>query len=52
MGRRSKSTFLQGRRHTDGKKKKGKMLNIANYYRNENQKYCEKTSHNGKNNQH
>ena len=38
MGRRPKQKFLQ-RRHTDGQKAQEKMLNIANYQRNVNQKY-------------
>ena len=38
MGRRSKQTFIQ-RRHTDGQEAHEKMLNMANYQRNANQKH-------------
>ena len=48
MARRPKQTFLQ-RRHTDGQQKHEKMLNIANYQRNENQNYDEVSPHTGQN---
>ena len=37
MGQRTKQTFLQ-RRHTDDQQTHEKMLNIAHYHRNANQK--------------
>ena len=50
MGRTPKQTFLQ--RHTDGQKAHGKMLNIANYQRNANQKYNEVSFYTGQNGHH
>ena len=51
MGIRPKYIFLQ-RRHTDGYQAHEKMLNIANYQRNANQKHYEVSPHSGQNDHH
>ena len=51
IGRRPKEIFLQ-RRHTDGQQSHEKILNLANYQRNENQNYNEVPPRTGQNGHH
>ena len=48
MSRRPEQIFFQGR-YTDGQGVPEKMLNIADYWRNENQNYDEAFPHTGQN---
>ena len=51
MGRKPKQTFLR-RRHTDEQQAHEKMLNTANYQRNESQNYNEVPPHTSQNGHH